>query len=66
MKQIKFLLVFILFISCDNNSKQPSNSDAGIDNIELNDNCFDEIKTELIDSIRDECFYSESRNGSKL
>ena len=31
MKQIKLLLVFILFISCDNNSKQPSNSDAGID-----------------------------------
>lgn len=52
MKQIKLLLVFILFISCDNNSKQPSNSDAGIDYIELNDNCFDEIKTELIDSIR--------------
>ena len=66
MKQINFLLVFIQFISCDNKSKQPSNSDVGIDNIELNDNCFDEVKTELIDSIRNECFYSELRNDSKL
>ena len=52
MKQSIFLLIFILFISCDNKSQLQSNSDFDIDKIQLNDNCFDEIKTELIDSIR--------------
>lgn len=52
MKQSIFLLVFILFISCNNNSKQQSTSDFDIDKIQLNENCFDEVKTELIDSIR--------------
>ena len=52
MKRSIFLLVVILFISCGNNSQQQSNSDIEIDKIQLNDDCFDEIKTELIDSIR--------------
>ena len=52
MKQFIFLLVVILFISCGNNSQQQSNSDIEIDKIQLNDDCFDEIKTGLIDSIR--------------
>lgn len=52
MKRSIFLLVVILFISCGNNSQQQSNSDIEIDKIQLNDDCFDEIKTGLIDSIR--------------
>lgn len=48
MKRSIFLLVVILFISCGNNSQQQSNSDIEIDKIQLNDDCFDEIKTELI------------------
>lgn len=51
MKQSIFLLVFILFTCCNNNSQQQLNSDIDMDTIQLNDNYFDEIKTELIDSI---------------
>lgn len=52
MKPSIFLLLFVLLISCNNNSRQHSNGDINMDKIQLDDDCFDEIKTELIDSIR--------------